>query len=165
MTSGILEQIHTARRNPMAAMIGLLLGGGVPLAIYFYAHELTTWRDPRALIVVGGLLFSAKTVWQWGRLAFDCPYKATGYVLRMEGVMITSAQPLLSRLALAFLVGINAIATACTIARENPVEQPATPSPSLTVAAVARERNLPRRAAAKVVDEQLAAGRVKPRPA
>ena len=160
MNVGILDQVMTARKHPGAAVLGFLLGGGVPLAIYSYAHELAgNWRDPRAAIVVGGLLFSAKTVWQWGRQAFACPYKATGYVILMEGVMVTSTSDLLSRLALGFLLGINAIATACTIATEKPTA-PETPK---TVTAVSRELNLPRAKAAKVLDRQLSAS--KPRPA
>lgn len=159
MNVGILDQFTTARKHPGAAVLGLLLGGGVPLAIYFYAHELGgNWRDPRAAIVIGGLLFSAKTVWQWGREAFDCPYKATGYVILMEGVMVTSRNELLSRLALAFLIGINAIATACTIATEKQAE----PEAPQTVTEVARALSIPRAKAAKVVDRQLAA---KARPA
>lgn len=159
MNVGILDQVHTARRHPLAAVLGLLLGGGVPLAIYSYAHELGgQWRDPRIAIVVGGLLFSAKTVWQWGRAAFACPYKATGYVILMEGVMITSGSDLLSRLALAFLLGINAIATACTIASE----KPPVPAPPKTVTDVARELSLPRAKAAKVLDRQLAAAKTRP---
>jgi hypothetical protein len=155
-STGILEQMREARRHPLAAVVGALLGALVPIATYTVAHqELAGWRDPRAALVAAGLLFSAKTVWQWGRQAFACPYKATGFVLLTEGVMVTSGIGWLAQLALAYLIGINAIATACLIAHEDK------PTPQPTVTAVAREQNLTRKAAAKLVDRQLA----KPRPA
>lgn len=151
MSTGILEQMREARRHPLAAVVGAALGALVPIATYTVAHlELHGWRDPRAALVAAGLLFSAKTVWQWGRQAFACPYKATGFVLLTEGVMVTSGIQWLSQLALAYLIGINAIATACLIAHEDK------PTPQPTVTSVARELNLPRKAAAKVVDRQLA---------
>jgi hypothetical protein len=155
--TGIIDDWHTARRHPLAAFFGFAFGAWIPWAVWNLSHEIATWRDPRAILVAGGLLFSAKTVWQWGRKAFDCPYKATGFVLITEGIMITSGNALLSRTALMYLVAINAIATACTIAREN------VPKPQPTVTSVARELGLPRKQAAKALDRQLAAA--KPRPA
>jgi hypothetical protein len=160
MSTGILEQMREARRHPLAAVVGALLGALVPIATYTVAHlELAGWRDPRAALVAAGLLFSAKTVWQWGRQAFACPWKATGFVLLTEGVMVTSSIGWLAQLALAYLIGINAIATACLIAHE---DKPAIPAPSPTVTAVARELSLPRKAAAKVVDRQLASAKARP---
>jgi hypothetical protein len=150
MNTGILEQMREARRHVLAAVVGALLGALVPIATYTVAHlELAGWRDPRSTLVAAGLLFSAKTVWQWGRQAFACPWKATGFVLLTEGVMVTSGIQWLAQLALAYLIGINAIATACLIAHEDK------PTPQPTVTSVARELNLPRKAAAKVVDRQL----------
>jgi hypothetical protein len=150
MSTGILEQMREARRHVLAAVVGALLGALVPIATYTVAHlELAGWRDPRSTLVAAGLLFSAKTVWQWGRQAFACPWKATGFVLLTEGVMVTSSIGWLAQLALAYLIGINAIATACLIAHEDK------PAPQPTVTSVARELNLPRKAAAKVVDRQL----------
>lgn len=151
MNTGIIEQMRSARRHPLAALVGAALGGVVPIATYTVAHfELVTWREPRAALVAGGLAYSAKTVWQWGRQAFACPWKASGFVLLLEGIMVTSSVSWLAQLALAYLIGINAIATACQIAHEDQ------PAPPVTVTSVARELNLPRKAAAKVVDRQLA---------
>jgi hypothetical protein len=101
-----------------------LLGGFVPLASYFVAHYEVKGYDLPLLLVLGGLLYSAKTVWQWGVLAFNCKYKATGFVLLVEGVMVLSHIPWLNVLALAYLVLINAVATGCSLAlRDKPAKQ------------------------------------------
>lgn len=66
-------------------------------------------------LVLGGLLFSAKTVFAWGALAFRDRWKAAGFVVLLEGVMITSSVPMLALTLLAILVAINGIATGCTL--------------------------------------------------
>src|ERR1700759_5162999 len=88
LSRGIVAQIHIAARNPLPALIGALLGALVPAATFTVGHhELTSWSKPKALIVLGGLVFSALTVFKWGRLAFGSPVKALGFVVLAEGVM------------------------------------------------------------------------------
>jgi hypothetical protein len=114
---GIIAQIHIAARNPLPAVIGALLGALVPSATFMVGHyELASWTEPKALIVLGGLVFSALTVFRWGRLAFGSPVKAFGFVVLAEGVMTFCSTAWLSVVALGYLVLINAIATGCTIA-------------------------------------------------
>jgi hypothetical protein len=114
---GIITQIHIAARNPLPAVIGALLGALVPSATFVVGHyELTSWTEPKALIVLGGLVFSALTVFRWGRLAFGSAVKALGFVVLAEGVMTFCSTAWLSVVALGYLVLINAIATGCTIA-------------------------------------------------
>src|SRR4051812_8947211 len=73
MTIGILEQWRQARRHPVAALLGAMLGGFVPLAAYKTTHGDLQVRSAGELLqplvpVVGAcLLFSVRTVWQWGR--------------------------------------------------------------------------------------------------
>jgi len=116
----VVGQVREAfARGPLATAFGALLGAGVPAGVYRMAHsELRAewWVDPKAIIVLGGLLFSAVKVWTWGRAAFRSPYLATGFVLLTEGISVFSSQPCLSLGALAYLVAINSISTACTIA-------------------------------------------------
>ena len=120
----VVGQVRQAfSRGPLATVFGALLGGGVPAGVYRMAHfelaTLPTWWDLRALkaiIVLGGLLFSATTVWRWARMAFKSPVKATGFVLLAEGFMTFSSDAVLSLGALGYLTVINAVATACTIA-------------------------------------------------
>jgi hypothetical protein len=97
-----------------------LLGGFVPLASFFVAHfelsAITPLYTQRALyLVLGGLAYSAKTVWQWGTLAFQNGFKAFGFVVLLEGVMVTSHILWLSIAALVYLMAINGIATGCNL--------------------------------------------------
>ena len=76
---GIITQIHIAARNPLPAVIGALLGALVPSATFVVGHyELISWAEPKALIVLGGLVFSALTVFRWGRLAFGRRSRRSG---------------------------------------------------------------------------------------
>lgn len=122
---GVVKQIREAftRRNSLGTTIGLLLGGFVPVGSFVLCHhELPriegawAWRTI-ALLVVGGLVFSAKTVWQWSAAAFQDRWKATGFVLLVEGTMVWSHTPWLSYAALGVLVGINGVATGVTLSR------------------------------------------------
>lgn len=111
---GIVTQIKTAAKasNRLAATAGLLMGGIVPFMVFMVAHyEMTAWLSVHGALVCGGLLFSAITVWQWAKAGFACPWKATGFAILVEGVMVLSTQPLLTQLALAYLIMINGIAT------------------------------------------------------
>lgn len=118
--AGVVEQVRVAlaREHRLATFIGALLGAFVPFATFVVAHcELGGWRDPRGLLVLGGLLFSARTVYQWGRLALDSWPKALGFTVLVEGVMVASSQRWLAVLALVYLSLINAVATGVTLAR------------------------------------------------
>jgi hypothetical protein len=126
----VIEQFRVAKSNPAALVGGSLLGAFVPFAVFWVSHfELSAdalfgnafntvlvlaWA--RVMLVLGGLVYSAKTVWAWGRMAFSCPWKATGFVLLIEGVMTFSGTLGLSMVALGYLMVINAVATGCTMA-------------------------------------------------
>lgn len=122
---GVVKQIREAftRKNALGTIIGLLLGGFVPVGSFVLCHhELPridapwAWRTI-ALLVLGGLVFSAKTVWQWSAAAFQDRWKATGFVLLVEGTMVWAHTPWLSYAALGVLVGINGVATGVTLSR------------------------------------------------
>ena len=119
---GVVDQVVLAchPRNRLATALGFLGGGAVPAATYAEAHfgldlarplhlQVTTWA------VLGGLLFSAKTVFNWAKLAFRDSWKAAGYVVLLEGIMITSRVPVLPLVLLVILVAINGVATGCTL--------------------------------------------------
>lgn len=154
---GIVDQVRVALepRYRMATCIGALLGAVVPVSTFAVLHgeliDLTDY-DPRLLIVLGGLLYSALTVYRWGRMAFGSRVKAIGFTVLLEGVMTLSDQPWLSGLALGYLCLINAIATGVTLASgasivagpaapEVPAPAPA-PKPKPKRPSRARERRL-----------------------
>lgn len=120
---GVVAQVRVAfrRQNRLAAAIGAILGGTVPVASYQLAHsevsrDAALWLQVPAWLVLGGLLYSAATVLRWGRLAFGSWIKSIGFAVLLEGVLLASRTPWLSVLALAILVGVNAVSTACRLA-------------------------------------------------
>jgi hypothetical protein len=68
------------------------------------------------LLVAGGLMFSATTVYDWTKIAFQSSFKALGFCVLVEGVMTFSGIAILSYAALAVLAIINGIGTGCKIA-------------------------------------------------
>jgi hypothetical protein len=121
---GVVDQVRAALRPQarLASLLGAPLGGFVPVASFVVArHELERGRalygQLGAWLVLGGLLYSATTVYAWGREAFRSPVKATGFVVLLEGVLVGSRVEWLAFAALAYLVAINAVATGCTLSR------------------------------------------------
>lgn len=161
MELSLLDQWDAAKKSPRAAVLAAALGGLPPLGAYITAHydvgRFTDWRRFALWSVLAAcMVFSMRTVWGWGHAAFDERLKAVCLVVALEGLMVFSPTTWLAMLALCYLIGINAVATACNIAEKY------APKPQPTVSDVARELAVPRRQAARVVDRQLAA---KPRPA
>ena len=123
---GVVAQIRMAFRpeNLLATVIGLGLGGLIPLVVFMVSHheiDFTNFRPsmiPLCGIVLGGLVYSAKTVFSWGSRAFHSGIKAVGFVVLTEGVMTLSSLHWLAVMALVYLMAINAIATGCTLALE-----------------------------------------------
>lgn len=120
---GVVDQVRLALRprSRLAFGIGLLLGAFVPLATFVISHteldlQRPLWGQLPALFVAGGLLFSAVTMYGWGKLAFLQRAKALGFVLLLEGTMVTSHTRWLALGALCYLCAINGVATACNLA-------------------------------------------------
>ena len=117
---GVIAQVRRAcaRGNRLAAFVGMLLGGFVPLAVYVVAHGESgpfEGHERAWTLVTGGLAYSAVTVFQWARLAFTSAFKSVGFVVLLEGVMVTSTTHWLALTALGYLILINGVATACTL--------------------------------------------------
>jgi hypothetical protein len=120
----IITQLECAVRHPQAAATGALVGGVVPWFARTLAHgEIpAAWSAGERLlalvmivVVLGCALFSALTVYKFGRAAFSDSRKALGFVLATEGVMLVSRGST-SVVALVLLVTINAIANGSVIA-------------------------------------------------
>lgn len=130
---GLVDQIRLAarRENRLAAVLGAAFGAWIPLACYHVAHnELAAagaaWRTTVLVVLVAGaLLYSAQTVWEWARLAFDSRAKALGFTVLTEGVMTFAMTEWLSLIALGYLMFINAVASGVTIATGKPKRPPA----------------------------------------
>lgn len=122
---GVVEQVRAALhpRARLATLLGALLGGFVPVASYVIAHQEIPQADglrlaTLILLAAGGLLFSAKSVYGWSKLAFQSGGKSLGFCTLVEGVMIISKTPWLALAALGVLISINAISAGCTLSRK-----------------------------------------------
>ena len=127
---GVIRQVRIALKaeNRLSAVVGAVLGGFVPLAAFAVAHSDISTASPgmhdvlMAGMVCGGLLFSAKTVFDWALSALGHKAKAFGFVVLAEGAMTFSHLWGVNLAALAVLVGINAVATACNLAVDKRLE-------------------------------------------
>jgi hypothetical protein len=123
-TVDIVSQLECAVRRPQATLIGALVGGLVPWFARTLAHEEVpdAWTaGSHALavvmiaVVLGCAVFSALTVYKFGKATFGDDRKAIGFTLALEGVMLVS-HGATSVVALAVLVVINALGNGATIA-------------------------------------------------
>ena len=123
-TTDVVSQLECSFRNPHAALIGALIGGLVPWFGRTLAHDQipaawSTGNQSLVLVliavVLGCALFSALSVYKFGKAAFGDSKKALGFVLALEGVMLVSTGAT-STVALAVLVLINAVANGSVIA-------------------------------------------------
>lgn len=123
-TTDLVTQIECAAKNPQATAIGALIGGVVP----WFARTLAHHEVPAAwsagnhglatamlAVVLGCALFSALTVYKFGKAAFGDHRKALGFTLALEGVMLVSSGAT-STAALIVLIAINALANGSVIA-------------------------------------------------
>jgi len=123
-TTDVVSQLEIAIRRPQATLIGALVGGLVPWFARTLAHEEVpvAWSaGSHALVLVmlavvlGCAIFSALTVYKFGRATFGDARKALGFTLALEGVMLVS-HGTTSAVALAVLIAINALANGAGIA-------------------------------------------------
>lgn len=96
-----------ARR--LSAALGFILGGFVPVATFTLVHAAVATHPALWLLVAGGLLYSALSVFGWAQLTFESTAKALGFVLLTEGVLTFAPVLALSIAALLILVSINGI--------------------------------------------------------
>lgn len=109
---------RTAGTNPTKLIGGAVIGGFVPLASYTLAHQpggVALW-SLSTLLVLGGLLYSAPTVYEWAK-GFAGGLKGFGFVLLLEGILVVSPVPWLSVASLVILVGVNAAILATKLGR------------------------------------------------
>lgn len=115
----VIHQIEMAFRPGarLAAATGTILGATVPTSTFVLIHSaygvvLNPWLWA---LVVGGLLYSAPTVFSWALDAFGSKVKAAGFCVLMEGILTFAHIAALTYLALAVLVFINAVSAACAL--------------------------------------------------
>lgn len=132
---GFMVDVRAAATSSrrLELLIGVIFAGFVPLAVFETAHVAIpqvlaneaaygsyTQLFAAALVavVLGGLGYSAPTVYAVGLEAFGSKkVKAAGFTLLVEGVMTMVPIHWLQVTALILLIAINAVGTACSLAR------------------------------------------------
>lgn len=104
----ILSQLRGLKSQWLATIIGCVIGAIVPLLVYRIAHYHVSDTPALWLIVAGGLLFSASSVYGWGLKLFGAWYKAGGFTLLIE-LSTVFVQGWESYIALSVLMAINAV--------------------------------------------------------
>ena len=99
----------------VSALMGVVLGGFVPVAVYALVHIELPGHPWFWVMVVGGLAFSAVSIYQWAEQAFHLWVKALGFVLLLEGTVTFSTQKWLGLTGLAILVVINGVSAAVAL--------------------------------------------------
>lgn len=119
---GPVEQVRFClkRGNRLPFALGSLLGAVVPIGSWQLAHHeimgtVPLYAQLPTYLVLGALLFSSLSVYQWGKLAFRSGAKALGFCILLEGILVASSTHWLSLVALGYLVTINAVATATNL--------------------------------------------------
>ena len=88
-TTDVVTQLECAFRNPHAALIGAVIGGLVPWFGRTLAHDQvpaawsaghTTLASVMLVVVLGCALFSALSVYKFGKAAFGDSRKALGWL-------------------------------------------------------------------------------------
>ena len=99
----------------LAAVMGFLLGGFIPVATFVIVHYEVATYPALWVLVVGGLAYSAISVYKWAKMAFQMIIKAAGFVLLLEGVVTFAHTPALPYVGLAVLIAINGISAAVAL--------------------------------------------------
>lgn len=114
---GAIEQARKTFQpgNRLAALVGFALGGFVPLASFTLIHSEAQRQPLLWILVIGGLAYSALSVYRWAQEAFRYRIKAAGFVILLEGAMSFSSVHWLSLAGLAILIGINGVSAAVSL--------------------------------------------------
>lgn len=103
--------------NRLSTLVGMVLGGFVPLASYTLIHVEVRTRPELWVLVGGGLVYSAISVYTWAKEAFHYRLKALGFVVLLEGTLTFCSIQWLSLAGLAILMILNGVTAAVTLAK------------------------------------------------
>jgi hypothetical protein len=122
-TLSLPDQVALAFRSGsrIAAILGALFGGSVPIAVYVLVHYEVQARPWLWAFVVAGLMFSFLSVYLWARQAFQhsgrllTHCKSVAFALILEGVTSFSHTQWLSMGCLSILTFVNAVSSAVCV--------------------------------------------------
>lgn len=101
-------KINAAQKRTIGQIMASVAAGFLPIASFVMAHYESKENPLLWGLVVAALLFSAPTLADWAYKWAGNKYKAWGFTILLEGVMVASHTEWLSFAGLIILVAINA---------------------------------------------------------
>lgn len=101
-------KVSAAQKRTIGQFSAALASGFLPIASYMIAHYESATNPMLWILVAAALLFSAPSVAGWALKWTGNTYKAWGFTVLLEGVLVASHTQWLSLIGLGILVLINA---------------------------------------------------------
>ena len=112
-------KVSAAQKRSIGQLCAAIASGFLPVASYVMAHHESKGNPLLWVLVAAALMFSAPTLVDWAKKWCGNTYKAVGFTVLLEGVMVFSSTVWLSYMGLAILVAINATNAWGLAARKN----------------------------------------------
>lgn len=100
-------KVSAAQKRAVGQVAAALAAGFLPIASYILAHFESKQNPMLWCLVAAALMFSAPTLVDWAKKWCGSKFKAVGFAVLLEGVMVFSHIQALSLCGLAILVLIN----------------------------------------------------------
>lgn len=100
-------KMTAAEKKTVGQILAAVAAGFLPIASYAIAHHEMNANKWLGILVAAALLFSAPTLAQWAQKWCKSPWKAWGFTILLEGVMVFSKMDWLALSALVILGLIN----------------------------------------------------------
>ncbi len=100
-------KMSAADRRAFSQIIAAVAAGFLPIASFVLAHTEVSANPWKWLLLVAALTFSAPTLVEWAEKWCRGKYKAWGFTILLEGVMVFSSNQWLALSGLLILVAIN----------------------------------------------------------
>ena len=101
-------KINAAQKRTIGQIMASIAAGFLPIASFVMAHYESAQTPYLWILVAAALMFSAPTLADWAYKWAGNKYKAWGFTVLLEGVMVASNTEWLSFGGLIILVAINA---------------------------------------------------------
>lgn len=101
-------KVSAAQKRSIGQLCAAIASGFLPVASYVMAHHESKGNPLLWVLVAAALMFSAPTLVDWAKKWCGNIYKAVGFTVLLEGVMVFSTTTWLSYVGLVILVAINA---------------------------------------------------------
>lgn len=101
-------KVSAAQKRTIGQFCAAIAAGFLPIASFVMAHIESATNPFLWVLVAAALTFSAPTLADWAKKWCGNQYKAWGFTVLLEGVMVFSHTAWLSYMGLVILVAINA---------------------------------------------------------